>query len=136
MNLLLEFILFILTATLFIVNYSGITLGFLNSMWLFLGLSFYILWIIARVQLGKYFSVTPKAKGLMTKGLYSKFSNPIYLFSSLSLFFAMLPSHNILQYSILVIVIIIQMVRSRKEASLLEKRFGKKYLIYKSKTWF
>lgn len=72
----------------------------------------------------------------MTSGLYSKFSNPIYLFSSLSIFFAMLPSGNILQYSILVVVIVIQVIRSKKEASLLEKKFGEKYLIYKSKTWF
>lgn len=136
MSLILELTLFILTASLFVLNYSVITFSLLNLIWLFLGISFYILWVVARIQLGKFFSVAPRAQGLVTKGLYSKFSNPIYFFSSLSLLFAMLPSRNILQYSILVVVIVIQSVRSRKEAALLKKKFGKKYLDYKSKSWF
>ena len=42
-----------------------------------------VLLFTARWQLGKSFSVTPQARELVTRGLYSKIRNPIYVFSSL-----------------------------------------------------
>jgi protein-S-isoprenylcysteine O-methyltransferase Ste14 len=36
-----------------------------------------VLLVLARVQLGKSFSVTPKAKELVTHGLYSRIRNPM-----------------------------------------------------------
>jgi protein-S-isoprenylcysteine O-methyltransferase Ste14 len=40
----------------------------------------YILFITARLQLGKSFSVGPQAKQLVTHGLYARIRNPIYVF--------------------------------------------------------
>ena len=40
----------------------------------------YILFVVARLQLGKSFSVSPQAKELFTHGLYSRIRNPIYVF--------------------------------------------------------
>ena len=37
---------------------------------------------LARVQLGKAFAFTPQAKGLVTKGLYSRFKHPMYIFGA------------------------------------------------------
>jgi len=92
-------------------------------------------WMLARVQLGGNFSVKPKAKGLTTTGLYSKFRNPIYLFSCITIFGAILPSKSLIQYCLFFLLLFIQLVRIKKEEEILEKKFGKKYLQYKAKTW-
>lgn len=92
------------------------------------------LWLLAREQLGKYFTVRAKATGLVTTGLYSIFRNPIYLFSSITLFGAVLPSKNLIQYILFFIVLTIQFIRIKKEERVLEKKFGIKYLKYRKKT--
>src|SRR5215470_7785168 len=47
-----------------------------------LGVTGFVLWTIARFQLGSSFAVTAQARHLVTHGLYSRFRNPIYLFGS------------------------------------------------------
>jgi protein-S-isoprenylcysteine O-methyltransferase Ste14 len=127
---------FLSVLLLFIYNYEGKQFGLLEYFGLIIGLISYVLWIISRIQLGKYFSVVPKAKGLVTSGLYSKIRNPIYVFGSLSILGAILPSRNLFQYSLFIILVIIEVIRSSKEEAVLRKEFGKKYTEYKSKTWF
>ncbi|MGC2616721.1 MAG: methyltransferase [Terracidiphilus sp.] len=39
----------------------------------------YFLFVTARIQLGRSFSVSPQAKELITHGLYSRIRNPIYV---------------------------------------------------------
>lgn len=136
MDLHLDFLLILSVLLLFIHNYAGKEFGLLEFFVLLVGLTSYILWIIGRIQLGKYFSARPMAKGLVTKGLYSKIRNPIYVFSSLSILGAILPSRSLLQYFLFIILLIVQTVRSRKEEKVLRKKFGKKYLQYRSRTWF
>jgi protein-S-isoprenylcysteine O-methyltransferase Ste14 len=46
------------------------------------GISF-PLFVLARLQLGKSFSLQAKASSLVTTGLYSRIRNPIYLFGGL-----------------------------------------------------
>jgi len=46
-----------------------------------LGIGF-VLWTTARFQLGRSLTVTAQAKQLVTRGLYSKIRNPIYVFGS------------------------------------------------------
>ena len=95
-----------------------------------------VLLFIARWQLGHSFSVTPQARELVTRGLYSKIRNPIYVFSAL-LFVGVLIA---LQYRyallILLVLIPIQILRARQEAKVLEARFGEDYRKYKAGTWF
>lgn len=79
----------------------------------------FILWTTARIQLGSSFSILPKASRLVRIGLYSKIRHPIYLFSSLALLFLILPSHSIIQYAILLLVILIQLYRARLEEAIL-----------------
>lgn len=95
----------------------------------------YILTITARVQLGKSFSVSPQAKELVTSGLYSRISHPMYLFVDVMLLglAVALPLYWLLL--LIVVLIVAQTIRSRQEAKVLEQKFGQTYLDYRKQTW-
>lgn len=48
-----------------------------------LAVSGFVLWTVARFQLGNSFAVTAQARHLVTGGVYGKIRNPIYSFGSL-----------------------------------------------------
>jgi protein-S-isoprenylcysteine O-methyltransferase Ste14 len=94
------------------------------------------LFFLARFQLGRSFSVTPQARELVTRGVYSKIRNPIYLSSGLMflcLAIALEARSLLLLFGILIPV---QVVRARRESKLLEEKFGDRYREYRKKTWF
>jgi protein-S-isoprenylcysteine O-methyltransferase Ste14 len=96
----------------------------------------FALWLTARLQLGQSFSVRPKARALVTTGLYSKFRNPIYLFGGVAyggLFIAW--GRIIPLAAFLVFYTMWQTMRTRKENAVLEKAFGDEYRRYKAQTW-
>jgi protein-S-isoprenylcysteine O-methyltransferase Ste14 len=91
--------------------------------------------IIARIQLGRSFSVRAKATRLVTTGLYARIRNPIYIFGcfiflGLAMF---LPAWWLLL--LLILVIPMQIVRARREAAVLEATFGDEYRRYRRQTW-
>jgi protein-S-isoprenylcysteine O-methyltransferase Ste14 len=43
----------------------------------------YCLWALARLQLGTSFAISPQAKELVTRGLYAKIQNPVYVFNAI-----------------------------------------------------
>src|SRR5665213_3469936 len=45
----------------------------------------FLLLVLARIQLGRAFSVQAKASVLVTSGLYSRIRNPIYVFGGLTI---------------------------------------------------
>jgi protein-S-isoprenylcysteine O-methyltransferase Ste14 len=90
---------------------------------------------LARIQLGRAFSVRAKASRLVTTGLYSRIRNPIYVFGcffflGLAMF---IPAWRLLLA--LIIVIPMQIVRARREAAVLEATFGDEYRCYRQQTW-
>ena len=96
----------------------------------------FILWIIARIQLGNAFSITPKAKFIVRAGLYQKLRHPVYYFSvlvalGLSIYLWWWPI-----FVAFIFFIVMQAYRIRKEEALLAKQFEKEYLEYKQSTWF
>ncbi|MCU1225582.1 MAG: Isoprenylcysteine carboxyl methyltransferase [Edaphobacter sp.] len=95
-----------------------------------------ILWIIARFQLGGSFSVRAQARTLITRGLYSRIQNPIYLFGGLSAVGLILLLNRPWYLTIFLALVPIQVVRIKRERKLLESRFGETYLRYKKQTWF
>lgn len=94
-----------------------------------------MLWIVARTQLGYAFSLMPKAKYLVTTGLYSKLRHPVYYFSILALIGILIFSWNIYVLIAVIILIALEIIRMRKEEEVLIKKFGKKYKEYKQTTW-
>lgn len=96
----------------------------------------FVLLTVARVQLGNSFSIMPQAKGLVTRGLYSRIRNPIYVFSSLGIagLFLYLNMPELLL--LLLVLVPVQIFRAQREARVLEERFGEEYRRYKAATWF
>jgi protein-S-isoprenylcysteine O-methyltransferase Ste14 len=95
-----------------------------------------VLLVVARVQLGRSFSVQAKATALVTTGLYSRIRNPIYIFGCLTGAGFLLWANQPWWLLVFAVLIPMQVVRSRKEARVLEQEFGAAYLEYKQKTWF
>jgi protein-S-isoprenylcysteine O-methyltransferase Ste14 len=95
-----------------------------------------VLLVIARLQLGRAFSIHAKATTLVTNGLYSRIRNPIYVFGTLILIGAALVAHRPQALWILVALVPLQLWRSRNEERVLAQAFGDEYLRYKRKTWF
>ena len=90
----------------------------------------------ARYQLGRSFSVTPQARALVTHGLYSKIRNPIYVFGTIAVAGVVLALHLRWGWILLAVLIAVQVLRARREARVLEAKFGDEYRRYRSQTWF
>lgn len=96
----------------------------------------FVLWTLARFQLGASLAVTAQAKELVTRGLYSKFRNPIYYFGSLTIAGTILLLGRPLWLLVFVIIVPLQFWRAGVEARVLELKFGDEYRKYRSATWF
>jgi protein-S-isoprenylcysteine O-methyltransferase Ste14 len=96
----------------------------------------FLLWAMARIELGRSFSVRAKATELVTRGLYSKIRNPVYVFGTVFIMGMILWAGRLVWLLVLVIIVPMQIVRARKEAQVLEAQFGDAYRAYRSRTWF
>lgn len=91
---------------------------------------------IARFQLGNSFSITPQARQLVTRGLYSRLRNPVYLFGHVAILGLILFLNHPEWLLVFLILIPLQILRARAESRVLQAHFGDQYLHYKSQTWF
>ena len=96
----------------------------------------FVFWTVARFQLGASLTVSAQAKKLVTRGLYSKIRNPIYVFGSCVIAGIILIVGRPLWLLLFVLIIPLQMWRAKKESSVLESAFGDEYRSYRAKTWF
>jgi protein-S-isoprenylcysteine O-methyltransferase Ste14 len=92
--------------------------------------------LAARLQLGSAFSVRAKATTRVTTGRYRRLRNPIYtlgcvLVVGVAMFLRLWPL-----LLLLAVLIPMQVVRSRREAAVLEAAFGEQYRAYRRQTWF
>ena len=96
----------------------------------------FLLFALARFQLGRAFSVEAKATTLVTTGLYSRIRNPIYVFGGLTIAGVIVWTGKPWALLVFCILIPLQVARSRKESRVLEDKFGPAYFDYKRQTWF
>ena len=93
-------------------------------------------WFAARWQLGASFSVRPDARQLVTRGLYSKFRHPVYVFGSVAWLGALLILLGWRALIIGLVLVAVEVVRARREERVLAEAFGPEYEAYQSTTWF
>ena len=96
----------------------------------------FVLWITARIQLGRAFSVRAKATELVTSGLYSKIRNPVYFFGQVAITATAVAWGNWILVVLVFLGIPMQIARAHKEAQVLEEKFGDEYRRYRAQTWF
>ena len=96
----------------------------------------FLLFVLARIQLGRAFSVRAKASTLVTSGIYARIRNPIYVFGALLSVGIFIFVHRPWWLLVWVPLIPLQWFRVRKEEQVLEAKFGDAYRDYKRKTWF
>ena len=96
----------------------------------------FVLFVMARIQLGSAFSVQAKVTSLVTTGIYSRIRNPIYVFGFLIVAGFILWANRPWWLLVLAVLLPLQVIRVRKEERVLEEKFGEEYREYKRKTWF
>ncbi|SRR6266498_1022703 len=96
----------------------------------------FVLWTIARFQLGASFTVSAQAHQLISRGLYSRIRNPIYVFGSCFIAGFIMVAANPAWLLIFLIIVPLQILRARKESLVLEAKFGEDYRRYRANTWF
>jgi protein-S-isoprenylcysteine O-methyltransferase Ste14 len=92
--------------------------------------------VLARVQLGKSFAVTPKANDLVTHGLYSRLQHPMYLFVDLTVCGLALAVNRWYLLLPLLVLLPLQTRNALRESNLLQEKFGERYKTYRRATWF
>ncbi len=107
--------------------YAGLTVG----------LSGVALWTVAMVHLGKSLAVLPGGERLVTHGVYKYLRHPVYLgidMTLLGLFLAVGSTAGMIY--LFVVVLPINIIRSRLEEKALLQKFGDAYNTYRQQTWF
>jgi len=108
--------------------------------WQIVGLAIFVpaflLFVRARIELGRAFSIKAKASTLVTTGIYARIRNPIYVFGGLMSVGIFTFVHRPWFLLIWVPLIPLQVLRVRKEEQVLESKFGDAYRDYKRRTWF
>jgi len=97
------------------------------------GLAF---WVTARLQLGRSFAITAQAKQLITHGLYSKISHPIYFFAGIALLGILVAAQSWIALVLGLALYSMQLGRVKRENEVLEQAFGEEYRQYRARTWF
>jgi protein-S-isoprenylcysteine O-methyltransferase Ste14 len=96
----------------------------------------FVLWMLARHQLGASFAVRAEAKRLVTHGIYSKIRNPIYLFGGLAFAGEFVALGWYIWTAVFLMINLGQYFRIKREEQVLATAFGDEYLVYKARTWF
>jgi protein-S-isoprenylcysteine O-methyltransferase Ste14 len=100
------------------------------------GLPSFVLMIVSRRQLGESFAVAPKAKKLVTTGLYTRIQHPMYVFLDLFLLCIIVGIDSpafVLPWAALVSL---QGIQAQREEKILSEAFGAEYNAYEARTWF
>lgn len=96
----------------------------------------YALVTTTRIQLGDSFTIRPEAEELVTHGFYARVRNPIYIFVDFMVLGLILALRGYWVFVILAVLVVLQTLQARREARVLQAKFGPSYLEYRKQTWF
>ena len=136
LKLLMPILYAVLTATYFLIVLQQTSVQPHHIIGIIIVASAFLLWIVARIQLGNSFTIGAHAKELVTVGLYSKLRHPVYYFSILAVAGIAIFTWSIYMLVPVILLVVIEVIRIKQEERVLEKTFGKKYISYKQATWF
>ena len=91
---------------------------------------------LARVQLGKAFSVAPKATTLVTHGLYSKIPHPLFVFLDVALLGLAIAIRRRWLVAAWLVLVAVHAWAAAREAKVLARAFGDSYREYRARTWW
>jgi protein-S-isoprenylcysteine O-methyltransferase Ste14 len=92
--------------------------------------------LLSRWQLGKAFSVAPKATTLVTRGLYSRIRHPMYVFLDLTLLGVIVAVRQQWLIALWLGLVMLQAWQAGRERRTLEQAFGDAYRDYRRQTWW
>ena len=101
------------------------------------GLSGVALWMVAMAHLGKSLAVLPGGERLVTHGVYRYLRHPVYVgidMTLFGLFLAVGSTYGMIYFCL--VVVPLNIIRSRFEEKALMQKFGDDYNTYRQKTWF
>ena len=99
------------------------------------GISGLIMWITAKLTLGKHFTMSTTPKHLVTKGIYSKLRHPMYYGGILIYLGIGIFLKSVIGLVLTIILIAPLLIYSpREEEKLLMEKYKEKYSAYKKKT--
>jgi len=91
--------------------------------------------LLSRIQLGRSFSMTPKASRFVTHGLYSRIRHPMYVFVDVTISGMALALERWWILVVLLILLPLQIRNTRRENKLLAESFGAEYRAWRHRTW-
>ena len=101
------------------------------------GLSGIALWMMAMLHLGESLAVLPGGERLVTRGVYRYFRHPVYMGIDMTLFGLFLAvGSTVGMIYFFVVVVPLNIIRSRLEEKALLQKFGDSYKAYRQHTWF
>ena len=95
------------------------------------------IWILGMVSLGKSLAVLPGTDALKTRGIYKYLRHPIYIGINLTLFGLLAACGSVFgMLYMAVLVVPLNIYRSREEEKALLEKFGDSYRAYRKTTFF
>lgn len=122
----------IVSVVLFVLYWD---FGFNKFLSLFVTLIGLVIWWVATITLGRSFSLIPRARELIQKGIYSKIRHPIYWGASITSVGWVVLTHSLVLVFVAAVFILSSLVRASLEEKKLIETFGGKYISYKKRTW-
>ncbi len=92
--------------------------------------------LLSRVQLGRAFSVKPRATTLVTTGVYSRIPHPMYAFLDLALLGVVIALRRQWLIAVWLGLVLAHCWAARREGKVLEAAFGEAYRKYRAQAWW
>ncbi|MBP1636755.1 MAG: Phospholipid methyltransferase [Acidobacteria bacterium] len=92
--------------------------------------------VVSRIQLGRAFSVAPRATVLVARGVYSKIPHPMYAFLDVALLGLVILLRRRWLVAAWLALVAVHVWAAHREGRVLEQAFGEEYRRYRAQAWW